>query len=408
MSIESAVNASREGLQVHGQAISVVGDNISNSNTTAFKGSRIEFANLLEVGSGVQVQGVRRDDQVGVIEQTGRSLDAAIAGEGYFVVGTTAQQLYSRSGNFSISTKGDLVEASGKTVLGYKANSTTLAPINLYEFGATGSPTTSAAVKGNINSQEKVQLPPTAPTTFQQIGDAANYVGSMTVFDSLGTPRDVTLAYTKTAEGTWTAQAYVDGADIANGTAGTPVQVGANLELRFNTSGVIEVANQGAAVITGNPAFSGGAAAGQLTINLGQMTQFAGGSQLAGVTQDGKSSGSVTDYRFDADGTLYAVLDSGAEAFVAKLPVATFRNEEGLERIGGNLFTATGEAGQRTLGVAGEGVAGKLEADSLERSTVDLAEQFVDLILYQRGYQASSQALSAASDLIKSTIGLIR
>ena len=138
------------------------------------------------------------------------------------------------------------------------------------------------------------------------------------------------------------------------------------------------------------------------------MSQFAVGSQLTGVTQDGQSSGSVEDFRFDSDGSLYAVLDNGTESFIARLPIATFRNVDGLNRIGSNLYEASDAAGDITLGTAGQGVSGEVDGSALERSTVDLADEFVDLVLYQRGYQASSQTLSAANDLIKNTISLIR
>jgi flagellar hook protein FlgE len=187
-----------------------------------------------------------------------------------------------------------------------------------------------------------------------------------------------------------------------------PVQVGGNATLTFGPTGVIAAGDQAAAVITGTPAYGGGAAAGNFTINLAQMTQYATGSQLTGVAQDGRSSGNVKDFRFDSDGSLYAVLDSGTESLVARLPVATFRNNDGLERIGGNLFAASDMAGERTLNIAGEGISGAIEGSSLERSTVDLAAQFVDLVLFQRGYQASSQTLSAANELIQATIQLIR
>jgi flagellar hook protein FlgE len=411
MRIESALYAGREGLQAHGQAISVVGDNISNSNTVAFKESRIEFSNLLEIGSGVQVQGVRQTSSPGVIESTGRSLDAAIAGGGYFVVGTEDQQLYTRAGNFSVAEDGTLVDASGKSVLGYKAESTTLDTINLYNIDSTGAATTSSTLNGNLSSSAPIQEAPANPATFAALKQGSSFIGSMTVYDSLGQSHDITVAFTKTAAGngasTWIAQSYIDGGEVG-GTAGTPVQVGGNATLTFGSNGSIEAASQAAAVITGAPAYGNGAAAGAFTIDFSKMTQFSVGSQVTGVVQDGQSSGSVKDFRFDSDGSLYAILDSGSESFVARLPVATFRNVDGLERIGSNHYVASDEAGDVTLANAGVGNAGQIDGSALERSTVDLAAQFVDLVLYQRGYQASSQTLSTASELIKNTIALMR
>ncbi len=413
MRIESAFYSSREGLQAHGQAISVVGDNISNSNTVGFKGSRIEFSNLLEVGSGVQVQRVREDSQGGVVEQTGRSLDAAIEGGGYFVVGDTNQQYYSRAGNFSVSTAGNLIDASGKTVLGFKEGATTLSEINLFNLSTAGTATTTAAVTGNLSSQRPVLTnAPANPESFDAIGENSSFTGSVTVFDSLGESHDITLAFTKTGStigggSTWVAQAYVDGGDVG-GTAGQPVQLGANTTLSFDGAGKLSEASQAAAIINATPAWGNGASAGAIAFNLGQVTQFASGSQLTGITQDGKGGGGVKDFRIDSDGSLYAIRDSGTESLVARLPLATFRNVDGLERVGANLYTASEAAGERVLGTAGEGNVGSIEGGALERSTVDLAAQFVDLVLYQRGYQASSQTLSAANDLLKNTISMIR
>lgn len=412
MRIESAMYSSSQGLQSHGAAISVVGDNIANANTVAFKGSRTEFADLLDVSSGVQVQHVRENGNVGVIEDTGRSLDAAIAGNGYFVVSDGTEQFYTRAGNFALADDGTLVDSNGKNVMGYTGTATTLGEINLYNANVTGSPTSAAEVlSGNLSSVLPAKAAaPNNPATFADLAKGASYMSSLSVYDSLGQVHDVTIAFTKTGTaagaGTWVAQAYLDGSEVG-GTPGQPVQLGGNATLNFDGTGVIPDASQAGAVINATAAYSNGASPGAFTINLAGMTQFASGSQLAGVSQDGRAAGNVKDFKIDKDGSIYAILDSGSDTLVGRLPVASFRNVDGLERIGGNLYTATAAAGDVTLNVAGKGGTGEMEGSSLERSTVDLAQQFVDLVLYQRGYQANSQTLSATNDLIKGTISLI-
>lgn len=412
MRIESALYSSREGLNAHGQAISVVGDNIANSNTVGFKGSRIEFADLLDVSSGVQVQQVRQNQAVGVIEDTGRSLDAAIAGNGFFILSDGAQQYYSRAGNFSLARDGTLTDSNGKSVMGFLEGATTLSEINLYATDVTGNPTSEAgALTGNLFSGLEVKgAAPNAPTTFAQLARESSYMSTLSVYDSLGQVHDVTVAFTKTAtdagSSTWVAQAYLDGSEVG-GTPGQPVQLGANATLTFDGTGKIAAANQGTATINATANYANGAAPGAFAINLAQMTQLASGSQLSGVSQDGRAAGNVKDFRFDKDGSIYAILDSGAESLVARVPLASFNNVDGLERVGGNLYVATTDAGTLTTNEAGKGGTGEIDGGALERSTVDLAAQFVDLVLYQRGYQANSQTLSATNDLIKGTIALI-
>lgn len=408
MRLESALYSSREGLSVHGQAISVVGDNISNANTVGFKTSRVEFADLLEIGSGVQMQRVRNIHESGLVESTGRALDVAIEGNGFFVIGDAANPAYSRAGNFSMRADGVLVNSNGQSVLGISGDGTTLGEINLLNInGGAGEATTEASIAGNLDARSAVTVAPANPATFLDLGQATSFIGALTVFDSLGTAHDISMAYTKTGLNTWTAQAYIDGGEVG-GTPGQPVQIGNNATVTFNTSGVIEEANQGAAQITGAPAYSNGAAAGNFIIDLSTMTQQSITSQLTGLSQNGASKGSVENYRFDGDGEIYAVLDTGTELLLGRLQLATMGNPDSLNRTGQNLFAATPDTTAITIGNAGEGSFGEIAGSSLERSTTDLAGAFVELVLYQRGYQANSQTLSAANELIRDTIGLIR
>ncbi|MEI6518098.1 MAG: flagellar hook-basal body complex protein, partial [bacterium] len=186
-----------------------------------------------------------------------------------------------------------------------------------------------------------------------------------------------------------------------------PVLVG-QATLPFNPVGRIDESNAAAAAINGTINWANGAAASPITIDLKSFTQYAGGSLVTNAVQDGRGAGEISSYEFDTNGGIYAILDTGERAQVGSLPVAIFQNVDGLERSGSSVYSRTIDNGEMQLGTPGRGARGGLKGAALESSNVDIANQFVDLVIYQRGYQANSQVLSAASDILKGTIALIR
>lgn len=423
MRLETAMLAGREGVSVHGQAISVIGDNIANANTTGFKTSRVEFIDLLgdvnragsEVtgipssGSGVAVSQVRQIHDTGVIEPTGRSLDVGIAGGGFFILGDPDAPTFSRAGNFMINGNGNLANSQGKEVLGFVGDGTALSPLNMLNISTAGAPTTAAALFGNLDSSAPNSVAiPANPATFAEVNQNATFVmPNLTVFDSLGAAHTVSVAFFKTGVNTFTAQAYIDGGDVG-GAAGTPVKLGGDATLTFSPNGRIEEANKPAASIAVAPAYGNGAAAGNFTIDLSGFSQVATTSQLTSVTQDGLGTGDIVDYEFQGDGTVSAVLGSGRSVVIGRIQLASFPNVDGLSRVGNGGFEATQDAGTMQVGVPGGAGFGTLQGKTLERSTVDISDQFVSLVVYQRGYQANSQAMSTANNLLRDTIALLR
>jgi flagellar hook protein FlgE len=416
MRLETALYTGASGIQAHGQAIAVVGNNISNANTTAYKESRVEFSELLpksieggsrssgeDTGSGVKIAEVKELFTGGVLEGTGRSLDAGIDGEGFFLVGDAASPLLTRAGNFSLNGDGNLVTADGATVLGLPSGSTALGAINLYNVNLTPTATTTGAAGGNLDASLPVTTVPANPTTFNEVAAAASYTQSFSVFDSLGATQDISVAFFKTAPGTFSAQAYIDGADVGQ-TAGTPVKVGAAVTLNFSETGV----QTATSAIVGTPAYSNGAAAGNFTIDLSKFTQYASPSALTNYVKDGQGSGNVKSYEIRKDGGIYANLDSGSSKLIGTLQLANYPNKDALERIGSNLYKPLTEAGTATIGGPGTGPLGTIGGASLERSTVDLATQFTNVILLQRGYQANAQMMTKTSELLQQTLQLIR
>lgn len=417
MRLESALFSSTHGLNAHGDAMAVVGDNVSNANTTAYKASEARFSEILSEGfegsksdaspvsgNGVEVSAVHQDTAPGVIEFTNRPLDTAIDGDGYFLVGDPEAPSYSRNGNFIVDENGLLSMADGTNVLGFTGTGTEIGTLDMVNIATAGTVSSEITINGNLNATDDVTEVPDAPATFSEIGQAANFVTSVTAYDSLGSGHDISLAFFKTEANTWTAQAYIDGGEVG-GVEGVPVQVGANTVLNFGPNGQLAEAN---AVVTGTPAYGNGAEAGNFTIDLNSFTQFSGISLTSAINQDGEGAGSIAEYEVRQDGSIFALLTSGSEALVGRLPLADFNNPQGLARSSGGIYSETNASGEATIGDAGGNGFGQIQGGSLERSNVDLANEFTDIVIYQRGYQASSQVFSTTGDMLRDTINLIR
>ncbi len=421
MRIESAFYTSGSGLTAHGQAISVVGDNISNTSTVAYKVQRVSFSDLWAegpearqtsatepTGAGVSVTKVQQVFDTGVLDFTGRNLDVAIEGNGFFAVGETSNPEYTRAGNFIIDENGYLSNSQGQNVIGYTGDGTTLGQIDMLSLDLSGSPTTASIVTGNLNSTEEViGVEVTNPLDYQDIGQNSNFVNNFTAYDSLGVGHEVTLAYTKMGTNTWAVQAFMDSGDLG-GTAGIPQQIGNTATLAFGQTGFIAEDDFGDAVITANPQYSTGSAPGFFSVDLSGFTQFGATTNIKSLSQDGEATGDVDTYEFRGDGRVMAILTGGTEVQIGQVPIAVFSNVEGLARSGSGLYTSTDISGDAQFGTAGTTIYGELQGGALERSNVDIGNQFVDLVVLQRGYQANSQVFSSTNDIVRDTINLLR
>lgn len=419
MRLETAIYTSASGLTGYGTAIGVIGDNIANSNTTGYKTSRPEFVDVLGTaqndrnsgvnssgGSGVQVSSIRTVFDSGIVENTSRQLDVAISGNGFFQVGTTDDPHYTRVGSFQISTEGLLATPDGQPVLGLQGTGTTLGTLNMYDVTTAGKPTASMIMYGNLNSREEDTLPPTGTITEYSDLSGANFQTAQTVYDSLGARHDVQLFFFKKADNTWTVQTYMDGGDVG-GTKGVPTKVAPDATLNFSGNGTINDANAAAAQITATAAFSGGASPGSFKIDLSNFSQYAANSILNNISQDGQSSGNIKGYQFDSDGTVSAVLDTGTTSVIGKIQLALFPNLDGLTRNGSGTFTPTDKAGTVFVDTPGKGQFGTLSGGALERSTVDLADQFANLIILQRSYQANASMMRTTNQILEQTTNLL-
>lgn len=378
------------GLRSHQTMLDVTGNNIANVNTAGFKGSSVVFQDSLsqlignagipddevggrnpaQVGLGVQVAGIRTNFAQGSAQATGRGGDLMISGDGFFAVRSGGETLYTRAGAFTFDATGKMVTVDGAVVQGWAAANgvvnTGLAPSDIVLPLNAISParaTTSATVTGN--------LPSTAAT-----GDTL--VRDVTVYDAQGAASTLSLTFTKTAAG-WDVTEPVSGATGTLAfTDGTQAAPGLTLS------------------------------AGALTVDLTSVTGYADMSTVAVTGQDGAAAGSLKSYSITGDGSIIGTFSNGRTETLAKIAMATFANPEGLEKAGGTAYRVSPNSGQAQFGVPGGAGFGDLVSGALEMSNVDLSQEFTNLIVAQRGFQANARIITTSDEVLQELTQLKR
>lgn len=417
MGLSSALYTAISGLQTNSQAMTVTGNNISNSNTIGFKTSSTVFSDLLsaniassggnsQVGRGSQVQTVATNFSQGGFQSTSSATDLAIEGSGFFIVSSPLDNtdLYTRNGSFSFDSSGYLVNADGYRVQGssYNANGQ-LATGNLGDIQVDtisqipAKQTANVTLQTNLDSNSDIlgTFDINTPTT------TSNYSTTTTIYDSLGTAHTATCYFTKTAENSWTWNLTLNGSELGGTTSLTSI---GNGTLTFDTDGNLLTGGTGT---TSALTWSDGADTTQAVTYHFDTTQFNSDSTVFSQDQDGYTSGEVTDVKIDTDGTVSAVYSNGKTVPKAMIALATFTNTGGLDSEGSSLFSATTESGTATIGYPGAS-QGTLITESLELSNVDLATEFVNLITIQNGYSANSKVITTTNDMLTELINLKR
>ena len=418
MGLSSALYTAISGLQGNSQAMTVVGNNIANSNTTAFKSSSTVFSDLLaaniasssgnsQVGRGSQVQTVQTNFSQGGYESTDSNTDLAIEGSGFFIVSDplTATDLYTRNGNFSFDDNGYLVTADGYRVQGSAYNSSgVLASGNLSDIQVDLVSQIEAKQTENVTLQTNLDSNSTILSSFAIATpeDTSNYSTTTTVYDSLGTSHLLSCYFTKTGDQTWEWNLAVDSADLAAGGADDLTLIGTGT-LTFDATGNLDT---GSTATIPALTWDNGSSAQTITYSF-ETTQFDSDSTVFSQDQDGYASGEVTDTNIAADGTVSAVYSNGETIAVAKISLATFTNPDGLDSTGSSLYSETNESGTPTIGYPGAS-QGTLITQALELSNVDLATEFVDLITIQNAYSANSKVITTTNDMLTELINLKR
>jgi len=435
MSVSSLVTGA-SGITAHSKAMAVVGDNIANSNTIGFKKSRANFEDVLarSIGSGTgdgmgaRVSDVQRMLTQGALLGTGVATDLAINGDGFFMAKGNSQGLqstfYTRAGQFKIDKDGNIVTQQGLNVQGYNADVTTgnvvkqVTDLKIPTVELPPQPTTTAEIAGNLSANA------TTPTGAWDVTDAtntSNFSTSVTVHDSLGNAHAVTIYFrndSSTATSTtWSWHGAVDGGEIASGTAGTPVEIGTG-NLVFDNQGRLQSGSPATITVNSPDNFSGAAdqtvsvdfgdATGSGGTGLRGMTQYAAQSSVTFVDQNGASSGALSGISIGEDGQITGIFSNGKQRTVGQVLLADFQNSQDLQAVGNSLFIETIKSGPAAVGAPGNGGRGAVKAGSLEQSNVDLAEEFINLIAYQRGFQASSRTVTTADQVMQETVNLKR
>jgi flagellar hook protein FlgE len=417
MGISSALYSGVSGLNTNSAAMTVIGNNLANTNTIGFKGSRTVFSDLLsstingsggtsQVGRGVNISKVDGIFNQGTFESTESGLDVAIEGEGFFMVSEVGDDstLYTRAGAFRFDENGYLVNPEGFRVQGkpYDANGNLVAgdpeDIVILNTGLiAGNPTDEMTLTTNLDAAAPI-LPAfnyTDPATF-------NYSSSTQVFDSLGEPHLVTTYFHKSAPNTW--EWYWSAEDIA----GNPIPAAPNTlagTITFNPDGTLNTG--GGPNATGAINWGNGSDPAQTVDITFNNTQFDSESTVISQEQNGYGAGNLTSVDIDGEGTVIASYSNGEQVRVASLVLAKFNNPNGLGLIGNNLFEATETSGTPRIGLPGTEL-GKVFTNSLEQSNVDMGAEFVRMITVQRGFQANSKIITTVDELLGELINLKR
>ncbi len=389
------------GLNNNAQTINVIGNNLANINTAAFKGGRTSFAE--RVGGSAEVNANGTSTQVGLgsigtgvisifsqgsIAYTGRSTDMAISGNGFFVVQTDDGQGYTRAGNFSFTRTGQLISADGYLVLGYSANNGVVDP--------TQAPQPITIQKGST-------LPPKATT---EVGITANldsrtaadgtYSTTVQVFDSLGKASNIKFVFTKQADGTWNCSASGPNSATTSGA------------LTLSTESIDFSKGPFTADITVSGFYDSGTNATTSLTLKPVMTGYAADSSVSATNQNGYASSLLRDIAVDANGVVNGIFENGQVMPMAQLALANFPNVEGLLKFKGSTFVAQLTSGDPSVGTAGTGGRGSIAGSALEQSNVDIAQEFTNLIIAQRGYQAGSKVITTSDELYQEALQLKR
>lgn len=419
MGLSSSLYSAISGLQSNSQAMSVTGNNISNSNTIGFKSSSTVFADLLsasissssggdQVGRGSQVQSVTGNFSQGGFENTESTTDIAIDGNGFFIVSDSANdiQLYTRNGSFSFDDEGYLVNGEGYRVQGSLYNdagnliSGTLTDIQVDGVSQLAAQETSEiTLQTNLDSNSDI----IAAFDVADAVNTSNYSTTTAIYDSLGTAHLATTYFTKTADQTWEWNIAVDSDDLAAGGADALTTI-ANGIITFDENGELLT---GETATTAAIAWANGSNANQTISYNFATTQYDSDSTVFSQDQNGYTSGEVSSVDVDNDGIVSATYSNGKIMNVGMISLATFANVDGLSSVGGSLYSATSSSGSATIGYAGDS-QGTLSVQSLELSNVDLAAEMVDLITIQSGYNANSKVIVTTNEMLEEALNMKR
>ncbi len=413
----SSFSSALSALNAFSTGIDVVGNNLANLDTTGFKASTVSFHDLVteslstglsdtQVGFGVGTPVTMRQFTQGAIQTTGAPLDAAIQGDGFFVVQdpSSGATQYTRAGNFEVDQSGNLVTTTGAVVQGWTIQNGVLntngsiGPINV-PTGTLKPPvaTQNMSLDLNLDSQQTVSG---TPNTFST---------SIQVYDSLGVAHILTAQFTQgTTAGQWNYSISVPNSDVTSPM--TPVtgtltfDQNGNLTTPAATDPPPQIQIQGLADGASNMTINW-----QLYNNgTPRITQYAQASAVSALSQDGSAAAQLSNVGVGQNGQIIAQYSDGQQTVVGQLALATVRNPESLVAVGNNNFELSANSAIPAIGTPGTGGRGSVQGGALEASTADIATEFTHLIVLQSGYEANSKVITTVNQDVQTTINLIQ
>lgn len=382
------------GLRAHQTMLDVTGNNIANVNTAGFKGSSTQFQDTLsqltqaaagpqpaaggtnpaQIGLGVRVAAVTTNFTQGSAQTTGKATDMMISGDGFFITSRGGQQLYTRAGAFGFDAAGRLVGPDGGILQGWAANNQGQVDTGGPLGDLVLAPTTTIPAAETKKVGFEGNLPSDAAS-----GD--KLTRDIEVFDVEGKVRNLSVEFIRTDTG-WNVTAK-----DPNGTADVTTSISFD---------------------QGKPQSPAGLKIGNIDVDLNAVTGYAGMTTVAATSRDGSKAGTLEAFGLQPDGSLVGSFSNGVKQVVGRIALARFTNPEGLEKAGQSAYTGTANSGTAQVGVAGDPGFGSLAGGALEMSNVDLSQEFTNLIVAQRGFQANARIITTSDQVLQELVDLKR
>lgn len=397
------------GLNAAATSLNAIGHNIANANTVGFKSSQAQFADVFAnsltgaggggTGIGTKVTAIAQQFTQGSITVTSNPLDIAINGQGFFRLSNNGAISYTRNGQFQIDNEGYVVTSDGSRVTGYTAdaggvlNTAALGELRVPTSGVLPNATTTISAQVNLDSRNG-----TLSAAAFNMNDPATYNDStsIAVYDTLGNAHTLSTYFVKTAANQWSVFASANGVQIGAGAAGT---------MTFTQNGLIDTGATTFPFVLTAPVTTG-AAPLAFDLTFAGSTQFGSNFGVNALYQDGYTSGRLSGFGIDADGTLMGRYTNGQSNVLGQFVLANFTNPQGLHSIGGTAWAESTESGVALVGAPQSGSLGALQSSAIEDSNVDLTAELVSMITAQRFYQANAQTIKTQDAVLQTLVNL--
>ncbi|MBP5988657.1 MAG: flagellar hook protein FlgE [Proteobacteria bacterium] len=412
------------GLNATSKNLEVIGNNVANASTYGFKSARAEFADMYatsmngtgtnNIGIGVNLASVSQQFTQGNIVTTENPMDLSLNGAGFFQVTDGKSPItYTRNGQFKVDRDGFVVNNQGDKLMGYPADGNgiiqpgTAGPLRMPTAGINPAATSTITMEMNLDSRARSTLPAAGAQIVLSDPSTYNNATSLTVYDDKGQDVALTYYFQKSATDTWNVYVTANGAPISTDASGNPLP---STTINFPANGGTPTAPVGPVTLN-IPASTNANGAQTLAINgvqldLAGATQYGSNFGVTDLSQNGYAPGQLVGIQFEANGIVTARYSNGQSKPAGQVEIATFRNNQGLQPMGGNGWQRSFASGDPVVGIPGDGNLGSIQSGSLEESNVDLTGELVNMITAQRVYQANAQTIKTQDQVLQTLVNL--